>query len=46
MTNRFWPELRLPKCGKGRSLAIAREIQDVFWVEGTDSEWIDLRTPT
>lgn len=46
MTNRFWPELMLPKCAKDRSLAIAREIQDVFWVEGTDSKWIDLWTPT
>ena len=42
----LWPERVVPKCAKDRSLAIAHGLDDVFWVEGTDSKWTARKTPT
>ena len=42
----LWPERVVPKCAKDRSLAIAHELEDVFWVEGTDGKWSARKTPT
>jgi len=42
----LWPERVVPKCAKDRSLSIAHELEDVFWVEGTDGKWSARKTPT
>ena len=36
---RLWPERIVPKCATDRSLAIAHDLEDVFWEQGTDSNW-------
>jgi len=35
----LWPERVVPKCAKDRSLAIAHELEDVFWREDEDGKW-------
>ncbi|KHK60932.1 hypothetical protein PI86_01895 [Burkholderia sp. A9] len=42
----LWPERVIPKCTTDRSLAIAHNLEDVFWVEGTDGKWSARTTPT
>ena len=42
----LWPERVVPKCARDRSLAIAHGLEDVLWVEGTDSKWTARKTPT
>ena len=35
----LWPERIVPKCATDRSLAIAHELEDIFWLEGSDGKW-------
>jgi hypothetical protein len=35
----LWPERVVPKCAEDRSLAIAHDLEEVFWVEGDDRKW-------
>jgi hypothetical protein len=42
----LWPERVVPKCATDRSLAIAHELEDVFWLKGVDGKWIARKTPT
>jgi hypothetical protein len=42
----LWPERVVPKCATDRSLAIAHDLEDVFWVEGDDGKWKSRQTPT
>jgi hypothetical protein len=35
----LWPERVVPKCAEDRSLAIAHNLEDVFWYEDTDGKW-------
>ena len=35
----LWPERVVPKCAKGRSLAIAHGLEDVFWYEDAGGKW-------
>lgn len=42
----LWPERVLPKCAKERSLALAHNLEDVFWVQGTDGKWSARKSPT
>ncbi|WP_203077447.1 hypothetical protein [Falsiroseomonas ponticola] len=39
MAMHLWPERVVPKCAMDRSLAIAHELEDAFWVEGLDRRW-------
>lgn len=43
---RLWPERVVPKCAKDRSLAIAHNLEEVFWVEGADGKWTSRKAPT
>lgn len=43
---RLWPERVIPKCAKDRSLAIAHDLEGVFWVEGADGKWTTRKAPT
>jgi hypothetical protein len=36
---RLWPERVVPKCAKDRSIAIAHDLEDVFWFEDEDGKW-------
>jgi hypothetical protein len=42
----LWPERVVPKCATDRSLAIAHELEDVFWAEGSDGKWTVRTRPT
>ncbi len=42
----LWPERVVPKCATDRSLAIAHELEDEFWVEGDDGKWNPRAVPT
>jgi hypothetical protein len=42
----LWPERVVPKCATDRSLAIAHELEDVFWAEADDGKWKARPTPT
>lgn len=42
----LWPERVVPKCATDRSLAIAHDLEDVFWGQGDDGKWVPRRTPT
>lgn len=42
----LWPERVVPKCAKDRSLAIAHDLEEVFWIEGNDGKWTARKTPT
>lgn len=35
----LWPERVVPKCADDRSLAIAHDLEDVFWQEDADGKW-------
>lgn len=35
----LWPERVVPKCAEDRSLAIAHDLEAVFWNEGVDGKW-------
>ncbi len=35
----LWPERVVSKCADDRSLAIAHDLEAVFWIEGTDGKW-------
>jgi hypothetical protein len=35
----LWPERVVPKCATDRSLAIAHDLEEVFWVEGPAGKW-------
>lgn len=35
----LWPERVVPKCAEDRSLAIAHDLEGVFWTEGNDGRW-------
>jgi len=42
----LWPERVIPKCAADRSLAIAQDLEDVFWVEGDAGKWKSRPVPT
>ncbi|MEU5880834.1 hypothetical protein [Spirillospora sp. NPDC047279] len=42
----LWPERVIPKCATDRSLAIAHDLEDVFWEQSTDGSWAARRAPT
>lgn len=46
LSMRLWPERVVPKCAKDRSLAIAHDLEDVFWFEDTAGKWQPRPTPT
>jgi hypothetical protein len=46
LTMRLWPERVVPKCAKDRSLAIAHDLEDIFWVEGADGKWTARKATT
>ena len=35
----LWPERVVPQCADDRSLAIAHDLEDVFWYEDENSKW-------
>lgn len=37
---RLWPERVVLKCADDRSLAIAHDLEDVFWFEDDDGKWL------
>ena len=41
----LWPERVVPKCATDRSLAIAHELEETFWVESTEGKWEPRSTP-
>jgi hypothetical protein len=41
----LWPERVVPKCAKDRSLAIAHDLEHVFWEEGADGKWQPVKLP-
>lgn len=45
---RIWPERVIPKCADDRSLAIAHDLEDTFWVRDDDNpdKWHPRQTPT
>jgi hypothetical protein len=43
---RLWPGRVVPKCASDRSLAIAHELEEVFWVEADNGKWQSRSTPT
>lgn len=42
----LWPERVVPKCASDRSLAIAHELEEVFWVEDSEGKWQPRSTPS
>lgn len=42
---RLWPERVVPKCAADRSLAIAHDLEEVFWVQGEDGKWAARPAP-
>ena len=42
----FWPERVVPKCAEDRSLAIAHDLEDVFWYQDEDEKWKPREEPT
>jgi hypothetical protein len=43
----LWPERVVPKCAEDRSLAIAHQLEDVFWVQDdNDDKWHPRMHPT
>jgi hypothetical protein len=41
----LWPERVVPKCAFDRSLAIAHDLETVFWEEGNDGKWTPRPVP-
>lgn len=46
LSMRLWPERVVPKCAKDRSLAIAHDLEDVFWFEDVAGKWQARPRPT
>lgn len=46
LSMRLWPERVVPKCAKDRSLAIAHDLEDVFWFEDGDGKRQPRVAPT
>jgi hypothetical protein len=42
----LWPERVLPKCAKDRSLAIAHELEEVFWFKDSEGKYSQVKAPT
>jgi len=42
----LWPERVVPKCADDRSLAIAHDLEDVFWYQDDDEKWKAREQPT
>jgi hypothetical protein len=44
----LWPERVIPKCAEDRSLAVAHNLEEVFWAQDPDSpdKWHPRSTPT
>ncbi|MGH3694796.1 MAG: Eco57I restriction-modification methylase domain-containing protein [Pseudonocardiaceae bacterium] len=42
----LWPERVVPECVVDRSLAIAHDLEEVFWVQGDDGKWSARLAPT
>jgi hypothetical protein len=42
----LWPERVVPKCAEDRSLAIAHDLEEVFWDQDTDGKWTVREEPT
>ncbi len=40
----LWPERVVPKCVTDRSLAIAHDLENVFWIETSDGQWLSRGT--
>ena len=45
LTMHLWPERVIPKCAKDRSLAIAHDLENVFWEEDDDGKWQPVKVP-
>ena len=43
---KLWPERVVPKCADDRSLAIAHDLEDVFWEQDADGKWSARKEPT
>lgn len=41
----IWPERVVPKCAKDRSLAIAHDLENVFWEEDDNGKWQPVKVP-
>ncbi|WP_157790507.1 hypothetical protein [Bradyrhizobium japonicum] len=41
----LWPERVVPKCATDRSIAIAHDLENVFWLETEDGEWKPREKP-
>jgi hypothetical protein len=41
----LWPERVVPKCATDRSLAIAHDLEDLFWFEDEKGKWQPYQTP-
>ena len=41
----LWPERVVPKCAKDRSLAIAHDLEEVFWEEDARGKWVARPKP-
>jgi hypothetical protein len=39
ITMHLWPERVVPKCAEDRSLAIAHELEEMFWYEDEEGKW-------
>ena len=42
----LWPERVVPKCARDRSLAIAHGLEEIFWVENGEGQWVAREAPT
>jgi hypothetical protein len=42
----LWPERVVPKCVEDRSLAIAHDLEDVFWYQDEHEKWKPREEPT
>lgn len=42
----LWPERVVPKCADDWSLAIAHDLEDVFWYQDDDEKWKPREEPT
>jgi hypothetical protein len=42
----LWPERVVPKCAEDRSLAIAHDLDEVFWEQNADGKWAARDEPT
>jgi len=42
----LWPERVVPKCAERRDLAIAHDLEDVFWEQDAEGDWTARDEPT